>query len=498
MSDIKGLQMEQDREGKIRNEDIDLKRTSRNFDFIESEDNLYHRVKKRVALLKATGSRVQTNSVVTYSNILTVPAKTAAEWGEEKTDKYFEACKDYFVERWGIENVVSAKVHKDETTPHMHLHFLPVNKENGKLQARIVMKRDTIYEIHEQLPVYLQQRGFEVTRAAGKTSERGNIDDVHAYKVFMEKIKEQNAALDEKIANAIHKSKVLIAWEDDLKPKMDAWKANQSARDKKLEEDTNKLEDLTKKLTDQQAIYDQQQLNIQTLTQQQEALEKKQQELDDDIQAKTEAYNTKKEELVTLTQDLDTKQGEYTSLDQAYATKQEELSTLKGTYNKWHSALENTKNNYQTYSNKYATVKADYEAKEHELTNLTKQTNTKGAEVTELDQQYLTKKADLETLSSNYSTLKEKYTDVYNQIRGEALGSVLKTIRKITYSTEHGDEIFRSAVSQNDFELSQHALLKSQNGRIVSNTIPVFQHIGEEIKKEVYKIGAIQDNGPSL
>lgn len=180
MSDVKGKEMEQERKGKISNEDIDLEKTKYNYDLVEDERPLYQRVKSRVEELKESGSRVQKNSVVMYSNILTVPEEQAKVWGEEKTDEYFKACYDFFSKEFGVENVVSAKIHKDETTPHMHLHFVPVNKENGRLQARVSMNKAKINYIHDELPVFLQERGFDVVRGKGKTEK--NIENIHEYK----------------------------------------------------------------------------------------------------------------------------------------------------------------------------------------------------------------------------------------------------------------------------------------------------------------------------
>ena len=68
LSDVKGKEMEQERKGKLRNNDIDLSRTKNNFDLVDSNKNLYQRVKMRVDDLKQSGSRVQKNSVVMYSN----------------------------------------------------------------------------------------------------------------------------------------------------------------------------------------------------------------------------------------------------------------------------------------------------------------------------------------------------------------------------------------------------------------------------------------------
>lgn len=180
MKDVKGKEMEQERKGKISNEDIDLDKTENNYDLVEDERTLHQRVKNRVDELKESGSRVQKNSVVMYSNILTVPEEQAKVWGEEKTDDYFKACYDFFSKEFGVENVVSAKVHKDETAPHMHLHFVPVNKENGRLQARVSMNKAKINYIHDELPKFLQERGFDVVRGKGKTEK--NIENIHEYK----------------------------------------------------------------------------------------------------------------------------------------------------------------------------------------------------------------------------------------------------------------------------------------------------------------------------
>lgn len=197
MSDVKGKEMEQERKGKISNPDIDLERTNLNFDFVNDDRTLYHRVKSRVDDLKENGSRVQKNSVVMYSNVITVPKDVAEAWGEEKTTKYFRSCYKFFCEEFGKENVVSAKVHFDETAPHMHLHFIPVNKENGKLQARVVMNREKINYIHDKLPEYLKELGFYVVRGKGKTTQ--NIENIHEYKKVMDIIDKQKSRLDDMI-----------------------------------------------------------------------------------------------------------------------------------------------------------------------------------------------------------------------------------------------------------------------------------------------------------
>lgn len=168
ISDIKGLEKEQDRVGKISNPDIDLNKTYLNYDLVSNNLNLYQRIKKRIDEVKDI-SRIQKNSVVDYSNIITVSKEQSEIWGIDKTKEYFTSVYDYFCYEFGKENIISAKVHLDETAPHMHLHFVPVNVENGKLQARKVMTPQRINKIHTEAPKFLKERNFDIERGKGKT-----------------------------------------------------------------------------------------------------------------------------------------------------------------------------------------------------------------------------------------------------------------------------------------------------------------------------------------
>lgn len=189
ITDVKGLEKEQDREGKISNKEIDSTKTHLNYDLVQNDLNLYQRVKQRIDEVRPV-SRIQKNSVADYSNIITVPKEQFKEWGLDKSGEYLKEVYNYFCKEFGKENVVSAKVHLDETTPHMHLHFVPVSEE-GKLQARKVMTPQRINKVHTDAPKYLQERGFEVVRGQGKTEESLEI---HKFKA--EKLKEDIKSLE--------------------------------------------------------------------------------------------------------------------------------------------------------------------------------------------------------------------------------------------------------------------------------------------------------------
>lgn len=56
----------------------------------------------------------------------TVPKLRKVQYTGEETKRFFELVYLFLTERYGEENVISAYVHMDETTPHMHFLFVPV------------------------------------------------------------------------------------------------------------------------------------------------------------------------------------------------------------------------------------------------------------------------------------------------------------------------------------------------------------------------------------
>ncbi|MCK2159078.1 plasmid recombination protein, partial [Exiguobacterium sp. 17-1] len=107
----------------------------------------------------------------------------------EQMQDYFKTCHDYFADRFGKENVLSAKVHLDETTPHMHLHFMPIDKETGRLQARTTMNKAALNQIHDEIPERLREKGFDVVRGSGEKTKQKL--DIHEYKAKLDLEKEK-------------------------------------------------------------------------------------------------------------------------------------------------------------------------------------------------------------------------------------------------------------------------------------------------------------------
>ena len=88
-------------------------------------------IKQRCSEVKVQ-NRKDVNLMCTW--IVTVPK----DLPENEHEQFFRTTFDFLSDRYGKENVISAYVHMDETTPHMHFAFIPVvpdQKKQGKFKV---------------------------------------------------------------------------------------------------------------------------------------------------------------------------------------------------------------------------------------------------------------------------------------------------------------------------------------------------------------------------
>lgn len=91
---------------------------------------------------------------------------------------FFQAAYDFLEKKYGRENVISAYVHMDEQTPHMHFAFIPVvwDKKNNreKVSAKELLTVKHLKSFHHELKKSVEdQLGFEVS-ILNKATIEGN------------------------------------------------------------------------------------------------------------------------------------------------------------------------------------------------------------------------------------------------------------------------------------------------------------------------------------
>ena len=112
--------------------------------------------------------------------------------GEEETKRFFETAYKFVAEykHLGEQYIISAKVHRDEQTPHMHLIFLPVvhttdKKGNSidKLACSEFWKaKDSYRQLQDAFYKYMVENGFDLQRGLPKEETNRQHYSVEEYK----------------------------------------------------------------------------------------------------------------------------------------------------------------------------------------------------------------------------------------------------------------------------------------------------------------------------
>lgn len=86
--------------------------------------------------IKGAGAKARSNSVLALDTIYTASPQFFQERTNAENDKFFQDCLKFHNEHFG--HIISAVVHYDETTPHLHVISVPLTQD-GRLSARDVI-----------------------------------------------------------------------------------------------------------------------------------------------------------------------------------------------------------------------------------------------------------------------------------------------------------------------------------------------------------------------
>lgn len=167
------------------NEDIDTSLSYLNYDLVNRTQYYKTDIEKFINENKSTKRAIRKDAVLVNEWIITSDKKFFKNLFEDEIKNFFISAKDYFAEKFGDKNIRYATVHLDETTPHMHMGIVPFDKDN-KLSAKRVFNRAALFDIQENLPKYLQEKGFDIERGL-VNSDRKHLT-VPEYKAVMEEV----------------------------------------------------------------------------------------------------------------------------------------------------------------------------------------------------------------------------------------------------------------------------------------------------------------------
>ena len=189
---LKGIFRHNERRNKnYSNENIDKEKSYLNYS-LKSPQYSYEKEFDIIKEKYNLKGQIKTVSNIACEYIITSDHDYFERIGEEETKRFFETAYKFVSEykNLGEQYIMSAKVHMDEQTPHMHLVFLPVvhttdKKGNSidKLACSEFWKaKDSYRQLQDAFYKYMVENGFNLQRGLPKEETGREHYSVEEYK----------------------------------------------------------------------------------------------------------------------------------------------------------------------------------------------------------------------------------------------------------------------------------------------------------------------------
>lgn len=155
------------------NKNIDNSKTELNY-YLKKNELSYIKEFDRIKEKYDLKGQIRGNSNIMYEMVFTSDQKFFDEIGYEESKRYFKESYDFICKykNLGEQNIISAVVHIDEDTPHMHLLFIPVvhttDKQGNKIDK--VCSRDfwrgknSYRDLQNAYFKHISEKGFKLER----------------------------------------------------------------------------------------------------------------------------------------------------------------------------------------------------------------------------------------------------------------------------------------------------------------------------------------------
>lgn len=189
---LKGIFRHNERRNKnYSNENIDKEKSYLNYS-LKSPQYSYEKEFDRIREKYNLKGQIKSVSNIACEYIITSDHDYFEIIGEEETRRFFETAYKFVAEykNLGEQYIMSAKVHMDEQTPHMHLVFLPVvhttDKKGNYIDklacSEFWKEKDSYRQLQDAFYNYMVKNGFDLQRGLSKEETNREHYSVEEYK----------------------------------------------------------------------------------------------------------------------------------------------------------------------------------------------------------------------------------------------------------------------------------------------------------------------------
>ena len=162
------------------NKDINKNKSIKNYSIKKCNTTYSNAIKLLQKENNLKGRIIKTTNVV-CEFIITSDRKFFERIGEEETKRYFQTAYDFVAnyKELGEKYILSANIHMDESTPHLHLVFIPVvhtkDKKGNKIEKIACSEywrgKDSYKKLQDNFYKYIKDKGFNLERGNSRKIE---------------------------------------------------------------------------------------------------------------------------------------------------------------------------------------------------------------------------------------------------------------------------------------------------------------------------------------
>ena len=179
------------------NPDVDTSRSHLNFHLVMPQRKYRTEAEKQIA---EAGCRTRSDSVRVVEALVTASPEFFKGKKKAEIKAYFQEALDFIREHQDPKTIISAVVHMDEKTPHMHLSFVPLT-EDGRLCAKeIVGNKKKLTQWQDRFWEHMVKKYPDLER--GESASETGRDHIPP-RVFKEmtRLTKQKAKLEELLSD---------------------------------------------------------------------------------------------------------------------------------------------------------------------------------------------------------------------------------------------------------------------------------------------------------
>ena len=247
------------------NPDVDISRSKYNFHLIEPKRKYRAEAERQI---KEAGCRTRSDSVRVVEALVTATPEFFQGKKKSEIRAYFQEALAFLQQNQAPKTIISAVVHMDEKTPHMHLSFVPLTAD-GRLSAKeIVGNKKKLTQWQDKFWEHMVRKYPDLER--GESASQTGRDHIPP-RVFKEmtRLTKQKAKLEELLAgigafNAKSRAAEIAAFMDQYIPAVE-WMYNlmkkyqvafteTTVENKKLKQENAQLEQSLEKATQESTL----------------------------------------------------------------------------------------------------------------------------------------------------------------------------------------------------------------------------------------------------